>query len=125
MRACTVHGGAVWREIAGGHGGGLLAGRQGRLLAGYEEHGAALEARRMAAAAAAAAATLLENRHTGYNLSGGMLCCHYLGGIGWILGVLLYLVRVLCVRACGGLLSPLLGSQPVSVRCRARAPAQV
>jgi hypothetical protein len=30
-----------------------------------------------------------------------------------------------CVRACGGLPSPLPGSQPVSVRCRARAPTQV
>jgi hypothetical protein len=46
------------------------------------------------------------------------------GFIGWILGDQC-LVRVLCVRACGGLLSPLPGSQPVSVRCRARAPPQV
>jgi hypothetical protein len=38
MRAWGAHARmhCAWREIAGGHGGGLLAGRQGRLLAGYE-----------------------------------------------------------------------------------------
>ena len=129
MRACLksnqMHGGAPL------YGGRSLAGMEedcwrGRLLAGYEEHSSGT-ARRMAArrmAAAAAAASTIRKQAHGYNLSGGMLCCHYLGGIGWILGAQC-LVRVLCVRARGGLPSPLPGSQPVSVRCRARAPAQV
>jgi hypothetical protein len=65
---------------------------------------------------------LLENRHT--VTTSPEECFAVTTWIGWIWGTSALSRSCACAQ-CGGLLSPLAGSQPVSVRCRARAPTQV